>query len=157
MKLLFKSLMFSVLFLMAGCASLVAKLQPPSATIQSVKLLPGQGLNPHFLISLHVTNPNSMALPLRGFDYDVLLAGQSVVTGHNENLATIPANGEQNVEVEAVANLMNGLTLANVLLANPLQQDVNYQVKASLDVGRFFPNIPLSKSGSVNLTTGQIK
>ncbi len=156
-KSFYKGAVVCALMVLSGCASLVEKMQPPTATIKSVKVMPGQGLNPRFVIGLHVVNPNGVTLPLRGVDYDVMLAGQSVVTGHNENLASIPANGEQDVEIEAVANLMNGLSLANALLANPLQQEVNYQVKASLDVGRFFPNIPLSKAGTVNLTTGALK
>lgn len=52
---------------------------------------------------------------------------------------------------------MNGLSLANSLLSNPLQSEVPYAVKASLDVGAFLPNIPVQKSGMVNLTTGAIR
>lgn len=59
--------------------------------------------------------------------------------------------------MEAVADLMNGLSLANTLLSNPLQQEVPYAVKASVDVGAFLPNIPVQKSGVVNLTTGAIQ
>jgi hypothetical protein len=42
-------------------------------------------------------------------------------------------------------------------LSNPLQQEVPYAVNASVDVGAFLPNIPVQKSGVVNLTTGVIR
>jgi LEA14-like dessication related protein len=142
---------------LAGCAALQPKLEAPTATVNSVKVMPGQGLNVRFLIGLHVQNPNALPLPIHGINYTVALSGQSVVSGNTQNQPTIPAHGEQDVEVEAVADLMSGLSLANSLLSNPLQQEVPYAVKASVDVGAFFPNIPVQKSGVVNLTTGAIR
>ena len=124
--------------------------------VNSVKVEPGQGLNLRFLIGLHVQNPNAIPLPIHGVNYTVALADQQVVSGNSQNQPTIPAHGEQDVEIEAVADLANGLSLASSLLSNPLQQEVPYAVKASVDVGAFLPNIPVQKSGKVNLTTGLI-
>ena len=47
--------------------------------------------------------------------------------------------------IEAVADLVSGLSLANSLLSNPLQQEVPYAVNASVDARRFPPNIPGKK------------
>lgn len=142
---------------LSGCSSLQQSLQAPTATVNSVKVMPGQGLNLRFLVGLHVKNPNFIPLPVHGVNYSVALSGQEVVTGNSQNQPTIPAHGEQDIEIEAVANLVSGLSLANTLLANPLQQAVPYQVKASIDVGALLPNIPVQKSGTVNLTTGQLQ
>nr|WP_321241989.1 LEA type 2 family protein [uncultured Tolumonas sp.] len=142
---------------LAGCAALQPKLEAPTVAVNSVRVMPGQGLNLRFLIGLHVQNPNSLPLPIHGVNYTVALSGQPVVSGNSQNQPTIPAHGEQDVEVEAVADLVNGLSLANTLLSNPLQQEVPYAVKASVDVGAFLPNIPVQKSGVVNLTTGAIR
>lgn len=142
---------------LAGCASLQPKLETPTVAVNSVKVMPGQGLNVRFLIGLHVKNPNAIPLPIHGVNYTVALSGQPVVSGDSQNQPTIPARGEQDVEIEAVADLVSGLSLANSLLSNPLQQEVPYAVKASIDVGAFLPNIPVQKSGVVNLTTGAIR
>ena len=142
---------------LAGCAALQPKLETPTVAVNSVKVLPGQGLNMRFLIGLHVQNPNAIPLPIHGVNYTVALADQQVVSGNSQNQPTIPAHGEQDVEIEAVADLMNGLSLANALLSNPLQQEVPYAVKASVDVGAFLPNIPVWKNGTVNLATGAIR
>lgn len=142
---------------LAGCAALQPKLEAPTVAVNSVKVMPGQGLNLRFLIGLHVQNPNSIPLPIRGVNYTVALANQQVVSGNTQNQPTIPARGSQDVEIEAVADLMNGLSLANALLSNPLQQEVPYAVKASVDVGAFLPNIPVWKNGTVNLATGVVR
>lgn len=142
---------------LSGCSSLQQSLQAPTASVNSLKVMPGDGLNVRFLVGLHVKNPNFLPLPIHGVNYAVSLSGQDVVTGNSQNQPTIPAHGEQDIEIEAVANLVNGLTLANTLLSNPLQQTVPYNVKASIDVGALLPNIPVQKSGSVNLTTGELK
>lgn len=146
-----------VALMLAGCAALQPKLETPTVAVNSVKVLPGQGLNMRFLIGLHVQNPNAIPLPIHGVNYTVALSGQQVVSGNSQNQPTIPAHGEQDVEIEAVADLMNGLSLANALLSNPLQQEVPYAVKASVDVGAFLPNIPVWKNGTVNLATGAIR
>ena len=142
---------------LAGCAALQPKLETPTVAVNSVKVLPGQGLNMRFLIGLHVQNPNAIPLPIHGVNYTVALSGQQVVSGNSQNQPTIPAHGEQDVEIEAVADLMNGLSLANALLSNPLQQEVPYAVKASVDVGAFLPNIPVWNIGTVNRATGAIR
>ncbi len=142
---------------LSGCSSLQQSLQAPTASVNSLKVMPGNGLNIRFLVGLHVKNPNFIPLPVRGVNYAVSLSGQEVVSGNSQNQPTIPAHGEQDIEIEAVANLVSGLTLANALLANPLQQTVPYNVKASIDVGALLPNIPVQKRGSVNLTTGELK
>lgn len=151
-----RTILAGVALTLAGCAALQPKLEAPAVAVNSVKVMPGQGLNVRFLIGLHVKNPNAIPLPIHGVNYTVALSGQPV-SGNTQNQPTIPAHGEQDVEIEAVADLMNGLSLANSLLSNPLQQEVPYAVKASVDVGAFLPNIPVQKSGSVNLTTGEIR
>ena len=152
-----RAILAGIALTLAGCAALQPKLEAPAVAVNSVKVMPGQGLNVRFLIGLHVKNPNAIPLPIHGVNYTVALSGQPVVSGNTQDQPTIPAHGEQDVEIEAVADLMNGLSLANSLLSNPLQQEVPYAVKASVDVGAFLPNIPVQKSGVVNLTTGAIR
>ena len=152
-----RAILAGIALTLAGCAALQPKLEAHAVAVNSVKVMPGQGLNVRFLIGLHVKNPNAIPLPIHGVNYTVALSGQPVVSGNTQDQPTIPAHGEQDVEIEAVADLMNGLSLANSLLSNPLQSEVPYAVKASLDVGAFLPNIPVQKSGMVNLTTGAIR
>ena len=152
-----RAILAGIALTLAGCAALQPKLEAPAVAVNSVKVMPGQGLNVRFLIGLHVKNPNAIPLPIHGVNYTVALSGQPVVSGNTQDQPTIPAHGEQDVEIEAVADLMNGLSLANSLLSNSLQSEVPYAVKASLDVGAFLPNIPVQKSGMVNLTTGAIR
>ncbi|WP_024872634.1 LEA type 2 family protein [Tolumonas lignilytica] len=153
----YRCVLTAIALTLTGCAALQPKLEAPSVAVNSVKVMPGQGLNLRFLIGLHVQNPNAIPLPIHGINYTVALSGQPVVSGNSQNQPTIPAHGEQDVEIEAVADLVNGLSLANTLLSNPLQQEVPYAVKAAVDVGAFLPNIPVQKSGTVNLTTGTIR
>ena len=116
-----RAILAGIALTLAGCAALQPKLEAPAVAVNSVKVMPGQGLNVRFLIGLHVKNPNAIPLPIHGVNYTVALSGQPVVSGNTQDQPTIPAHGEQDVEIEAVADLMNGLSLANSLLSNPLQ------------------------------------
>lgn len=152
-----RAILAGIALTLAGCAALQPKLEAPAVAVNSVKVMPGQGAECSLPDRIACKNPNAIPLPIHGVNYTVALSGQPVVSGNTQDQPTIPAHGEQDVEIEAVADLMNGLSLANSLLSNPLQSEVPYAVKASLDVGAFLPNIPVQKSGMVNLTTGAIR
>lgn len=75
---------------LAGCAALQPKLEAPTVAVNSVRVMPGQGLNLRFLIGLHVQNPNSLPLPIHGVNYTVALSGQPVVSGNSQNQPISP-------------------------------------------------------------------
>lgn len=145
------------LWLLSGCAGVLQHAEPPKVTVHSVKFKPAAGLDLGIRVVLNVENPNSLPLPLRRIDYAFSLSGQEIVSGASENSVTIPGHGKKQVTLDMSANLINGLLLANQFAQGPTNQDLNYALDGKMDMGMLLPDIPLHKSGSVNLMTGAIK
>lgn len=134
---------------LAACAGPFG-LEKPKVNISSFRALPSSGLVPQFEIGLHVVNPNRVALPLKGIIYSVSVEGHQLLTGVSNQLPEIPAYGEGDVSLRASPDLLGGMSLLSALMRSPKQQ-FDYEVKASLDVGSLWPNIPVSDKGTFSL------
>ena len=79
-------------------------------------MLPSEGVLPTFEIGLHVTNPNSEALKLRGVSYTISLEGHEIIKGVGNDLPTIDAYGEGQFKLTAATNLFAGIQLITELM-----------------------------------------
>lgn len=150
---------FFALWVLSGCAALSKHVEPPKVALHSLKIKPMSGLDVGVRVELTVENPNAFSLPLRRVDYALSLANQQLVTGSSEHSVTVPAGGKKTVALDMSTNLINSLLLANQLMSASADssQTIPYALDGSLDMGLLLPNIPLHKSGSINLMTGAIK
>lgn len=133
-----------------GCSVLRPGYETPTVTVNSFRALPSQGAMPNFEIGLHVVNPNSIALKLRGITYKVSLDGHELINGVANDLPTIEAYGQGDVVVTAAANLFGGIRFITDLLGGP-KDSVRYTVEAKLDVGSFMPAIRVKDEGQIAL------
>ena len=60
------------------------------------------------------------------------------------------AYGEGDVSLKASPDLLGGMSLIAQLMRSP-KEEFGYEVKASLDVGSLWPNIPVSDKGTFSL------
>jgi LEA14-like dessication related protein len=112
----------------SGCASLSTDFEEPSLQINSIRLINFDGITPQFEIDLHIVNPNRDALELKGLSYTLHLSGS---------------------KIDANVSLLDGLQLLSKLM-NEDQENINYEFKAKLDLGRFYPTIPITREGVLN-------
>ena len=137
-------------FLLPACAGLRPGFETPTVTVNSFRTLPSEGMIPNFEIGLHVINPNSSALPLRGVAYTISLGGYELVKGVGNELPLIAAYGEGDVVLTGSANLFEGIRFVSDLMRRP-GETVPYQVEAKLDIGAFRPAIRVRDVGEIAL------
>lgn len=146
MPLAGRFIMACVVLLLAGCATLSPDFEEPSLQINSIRLVNFDGLTPQFEIDLHIVNPNRDALDLEGVSYTLFLAGEKVVSGATRDLPVVPAYGEADFKIDASVSLLDGLQLLSKLM-NQYQENLTYEFNAKLDLGRFYPTIPIKREG----------
>lgn len=152
MRTVYSSFVITLMFLLLqGCASLKPMdFEDPTVTVNSVRIIPSEGIAPKFEISLHLINPNSIALPLRGVAYSVTIDGRKILTGVSNDMPTIAAYGDGNITLSATANILNSVRL----IASLVQQNrdmVEYELNAKLDLGTFTPNIHIKDIGEISI------
>ena len=136
-----------VLFL-SGCASLSPTFTDPTITVNSFQLVRSEGLTPTFDIGLHIVNPNSRALELKGLAYTAKVQGHQILTGVSKDLPIIPAYGEGDVVLEARADLLQSFRLISQIMKNS-DEPLRYQLTVKLDAGSFVPELIVEREGII--------
>lgn len=137
--------------LLGGCATpLSPSFQEPEVEVVSLQPMPaGADGGLRFRINLRVFNPNDSQLALSGLYYALSLAGHRVMTGTSNNLPTIQPYGQQDIAVDASANLM-GSMFAAAKLMNSQMTSVPYELKAKIGLrNSLLPSITVTKVGEV--------
>ncbi len=151
MRTLYASLVITLMFFLQGCATLKPlDFEDPTVTVNSVKIIPSEGIAPAFEISLHLINPNSIALPLRGVAYSIIIDGHKILNGVSNEMPEIAAYGSGDITLSANANLLNSVRLIASLMQQNRQM-VEYEMNAKLDLGTFTPNIHIKDVGEISL------
>ncbi len=150
MKRLFVGLLFPLLLLL-GCAQLQPDLPKPAVSISGFKMLPSNGIVPHFEIDLRVVNTGRSPLDIDGVVYTVELAGNRILTGVAKDLPVIDAYSEGNVTVSGTPDLFGSLGFFQEMVRQR-RDAVTYKVDVAIDVGTFYPTIRTTKSGMFSLS-----
>ena len=146
---------FALLLALAlqGCAALSPNFQEPDVQVTAIEPLPANRAGDlRFRIHLRVYNPNDTDLALSGLYYTLNLAGHKVVTGTASDLPPIRAYGQDDIVVDASANLMGSFMAAAELLS--MRGDtVPYTLEAKLGLQRsLLPYIKVRKAGEIKLS-----
>lgn len=152
MKLTAKPLIaFIASVILSACTSLNPNFEKPDVSVTSFKILPGGNINPTFEIGLRVVNPNSISLNLKGISYTASIEGNKIFSGVANQLPIIPAYGEEEVKLNAKADLFGGLSLFADLLKPREKQPIGYTLKVKLDVGTFALPIYITREGNLTI------
>lgn len=143
-------LLLAVMLLQSCATPLNPKFEEPTVTVNSFNVLPSSSLTPKFEIGLHIVNPNSVALKLRGLTYTASVEGQQLLTGASSDLPEIAAYSEGDVKLTASPNLVGGLKLLGKLMNKP-SGSVGYDLSLKLDVGSLLPAIRVNRSGKIGI------
>jgi LEA14-like dessication related protein len=106
---LLPALMLAWAGLAAGCASLAPRLEPPVLTVTKVDLGGGTLDQQQLHLTLHVVNPNSREIRVRGIDCNLELSGQAFASGATDAAFTLPASGQTDFGLNVTANLNTAL------------------------------------------------
>ena len=135
---------------LGACATLDPNYEEPTVTLSSFKAIPSEGMIPAFEIGLRIINPNSQTLNLAGVVYTVSLEGYELIKGVGKDFQPIEGYSEGTVKLTAAANLITGIRFVTERMQSE-GGPVNYEFKAKLDLGGFYPSIRVKESGDINL------
>ena len=140
---------FLTVFMVAvsGCASLVEQIEPPQVELVGLQLLTTEMNRQSFRVSLDVSNPNPVPVPIDAINYEVALGGGRLAAGKTEEGFTLPANGKERIRLQLSTDLIGTLARLTQLLRGPAST-VDYEISGSIAVPLMEP-FPFSNSGEV--------
>ena len=135
--------------LLGGCAALAPHFEQPRLSLVGVEVRDASLAEQHFRVRMRVENPNDRALPVRGIDYTLKLAGEDFGSGSSVGAFTVPARGEAEFELQMTTNL--AATLWKVLprlkdSSQPLEYRLAGKVRTDL---AFVPSISFDERGNL--------
>ena len=132
-----------------GCTSLARQIEPPAVELVGLQVMGAELNRQTFRVSLDVSNPNPVPVPVEALDYRVDVGGGRLAAGRTEETFTLPANGTERIRVELSTDLIGTLGRISALLKGPAST-VDYQITGTLTIPLLDP-IPFSNSGEVAL------
>jgi len=152
MKPAFVAILLAAL-VVSACATLNPDYEEPTVALSSFRALPSEGMVPAFEIGLRIINPNSSALTLEGVVYTISLDGYELVKGVGKDFPVIEGYSEGSVKLTAAANLLTGIRFVTDRMQSPdTGGNMEYEFKAKLDLGGFYPSIRVKEKGEINLS-----
>ncbi len=140
---------------LTGCSLLQStQLQAPEVQVRNVQIgrLDLSGLE--LLVDLRLRNPNDLALPVTGVEYNLMLQGVKVADGRQAQSVTLPALGETDLRLGLNVNLLKTATQLVPLLLNPqaAPKALDYAVDGKVKLDWWYmPAISFSRAGAVPL------
>ena len=83
------------------CAALqeMARIQKPTVSVQRLRITDLSFSDVNLALDLSIRNPNSVAIPLAAFDYDLKINQHEFINGKKESSLNIPAGGSENLSI----------------------------------------------------------
>ena len=137
------------LLALAGCSTLVPKLEAPRLSIVNIEVLKSDLLQQQLRVRMRVQNPNDRALPVRSITYAIEVAGEEFAHGDSDRNFIVPALGETEFDVNVTAN---AAALLLRLAGGGRTREMNYRLvgKVTLSSG-LLRNIPFEQKGVLPL------
>ena len=134
------------LSVLGGCAGFHFGLQKPEVSLADIRLLDGNLLEQRFLLSLRVTNPNNVDIPVEGLNFTLDINGGHFARGVGNQPVVIPRLGEAMVEVTATTGLGSFLRQFKELAKG--RDKMEYRLKGRLVTGNL-GGFDFDRSGDV--------
>ena len=140
---------------LSGCSMLqTANLEAPEVRVRNVQLgrLDLSGLE--LIVDLRLRNPNDIALPVTGVEYNLTLQGVKVADGRQAKAVTLPALGEADMRLGLNVNLLTTAAHLLPLLMNPASapKTLSYKVDGNVKLDWWYmPTIGFDRAGEVPL------
>ncbi len=100
------------------------------------------------IVTLDIDNPNDVRLSARGLSYELLVSGNQLVTGQDDQSISVPAYGSETIELPVRLSYFGLIeTLPEVLRTGK----ADYTVKGNIKTSIFNHAIPFSKKGDFKL------
>jgi LEA14-like dessication related protein len=144
------------LFLLAGCAGLGVRSEPPRVTLVNLEPVSMTLWEQKYRIQLRVQNPNPQPLAIRGMHYALELNGKDFLSGVSGQSAVVPAFSDQVIDTEGVTSLFGYLRQIQALQQGELES-LSYRVSGRISLEDGFIGLPFDYTGELlALPPGQV-
>lgn len=90
---------------LVACAALAPRLESPRVSLADLQLEQFGVFEQRYRLSLRVQNPNDVELPIAGMEFRLYLNDEEFAHGLSDQRVTLPAFGEQLVEVQVTSGI----------------------------------------------------
>ena len=97
--------LFALLLGLTACAGLTSRLESPRVSLADLQLEQFGVFEQRYRLSLRVQNPNDVELPIAGMEFRLYLNDEEFAHGLSDQHVTLPAFGEQLVEVRVTSGI----------------------------------------------------
>lgn len=136
------------LLVLAGCAGLPFGLEKPDVSIAGIRLLDGNLIEQRFVLTLRITNPNNVDIPLEGLNFDLDLNGKPFAKGLSNRPLVVPRLGEASMDVTVATGLNGWLRLLGEVGKGSDKAD--YRIRGRLVTGNL-GGFDFDRHGQVDL------
>ncbi len=151
MRIKYLFILLVTLTALSACAVINPHYDAPSVGLKSLRMVPGKsGAIPEFEIGLHLINPNSSTLPLRGIFYTISLDGERILSGVTNTISPVKGYGEADITIRATIDLLGGVQLINRFLRGD-KPSAEYTFTAKIDTGKFLSPMTIEEKGRLPL------
>jgi LEA14-like dessication related protein len=121
----------------AGCSSMLPRLQPPTVTLASLHMAEVSADGLAVTVLLELDNPNPQDIKVDALDFAVLVGGVSVATAQSDRPTFIPANGSGGAAITARADFSTWASALQKLRGKP---SFDYEIVGTARInGRALP------------------
>lgn len=140
------------LLLLAGCASIPRNLETPRVELLGIQTMSADMFAQKFKVRVKVANPNDLALPVRGLDYQIFLMGDSFAEGVSSDRFELPARGEAEFDMVVTTNFVSSLGRLVSRVGSNRLDNLDYEIAGQLLLDKgLVRKIPFSRTGKVDL------
>jgi len=100
-----KILTIAILVLLSACTGIPSHFEKPQVNLAGLQVAELGLLEQKFIVSLRVTNPNDISVPIDGLNLKLDVNGQPFATGVSNEKVTLPKLGETVVKMHITTNL----------------------------------------------------
>jgi LEA14-like dessication related protein len=147
MKKILLSMMVVLLFLPAGCASLIWTGEKPNVEIVSIMPKEMRLLEQTFLMELRIQNPTDSDLDINGMAFELEINGQPFAKGVSNQSVKVERLSTKVVEVEAYTGLTSILRQLSEARKGSYTSGFKYRLKGSVYTGSPSIRIPFDETG----------
>lgn len=138
------------LLALAGCSSLLPKLEAPRLSIVKVELLKSDLLQQQLRVRMRVQNPNDRTLPVRSIEYSIEVAGEEFAHGDSDRNFVVPALGETEFDVNVTVNAAS--LLLRLAGGGGRNRELNYRLVGTVKLSSgLLRSIPFEQKGVLPL------
>ena len=139
-----------IMLMVAGCAGLGKRLEPPRITLANIQVQEVKVFESIFEIEIRLYNTNEVALEIKGIDCDLELNGRRFATGVSNVQKKIPPYETALVPITVYSSVLD---VVMGLQGLPKTEKLEYEISGSLRLGQgAFPAvIPFKSRGELPL------